>query len=165
MEYIKGKIPNYISARRYISELKKWEAGEAAREGREPREVIYCQFCGRGPFESMQSLRAHFGRCKGKAALRDVYRDGVVYRAGTKNFRIRARSIKLMSYLEDLEETLADRLGDKPKTARNYFYYALQGAIHTAAEDAVLFTEEEIQAAPVESPPPGISTAAGGGIT
>lgn len=149
IELIRGLLPNYISARKNISGLKHKEAVSAAKEGREPRPVIYCQFCGRGGFQSIQALRGHLGRCPGKQRVRIASQDGITFQAGRGRFKVRTRSIKLISSLDRTEKYFGKELeeGTDAVMLRNMFLSLLQGAMFATPDGFVTFTDWEIDPA------------------
>lgn len=146
---IKGRVPNFITARKKCAELKRREEVAATREHRKAREVIYCQFCGNN-YPSMQSLRAHLSHCKGKRQVQAAAVDGITFRAGFKSFTVRTLSLKLLAYLEILETHFMAGLreGQDADLMETAFYYALRGAQQISAEDSVTFDEEPIAPSP-----------------
>lgn len=159
---IKGILPNFITARATIAQLKRDEETAAAKEKRAVRPVIYCQFCGRGPFDNLQSLRAHFGHCRGKAALAVAFRDGIKYAVGTSSFVVRCKTIKLHRHLERLEEVLSRKVSEglDPDDAANGFIWILEGAAAATPDGAV--SVEERDAPVTASLPPYPSQMAAG---
>ena len=102
---IKGRIPNFITARAAIAQLQTSENTRAESAGEEARKVIYCQFCGRSQ-KSMQGLRAHLRHCRGKLAYKSAISDGVTFHIADHSFTVAARSIKLLTGLEKYEGLL-----------------------------------------------------------
>lgn len=162
IEMIKGRVPNFITARRKCAELKKREENAAEREHRAARPVIYCQFCGRY-YPSMQSLRAHLSHCRGKRQVLAAATEGIVYRVGSLRFTVRTISIKLLAYLEKLEAHFDKGIRDgyDPEAMESNFHYVLRGAQMASGEDMITFDEVPIAAAP--SPLSSPEAAAGAG--
>lgn len=149
IEMIKGRVPNFITARKRCAEIKKREETAAAREHRAARPIIFCQFCGRY-YPSMQSLRAHLSHCKGKRQVLAAATEGISFRAGFKRFKVRATSIKLYAYLERVEITFEKNLreGADPDRIEDAFYYTLRGAQESNGDGVITFDEEPIPPGP-----------------
>lgn len=158
VELIRGKYPNFITARATIERLKRKEAADAEREKRPARPVIYCQFCGRSA-PSMQSLRAHLAHCRQKQAIQEAATAGVTFQVGTSVFTVKLRSIKLLCGLDETERNLAAWIdqGKDENIARTAFVGVIKGAIFSLADGSVNVTEETISRA-VKPPEPAAAS-------
>jgi hypothetical protein len=158
VELIRGKFPNFITARSTIERLKRKEGVDAEQEKRPARSVIYCQFCGRSA-PSMQSLRAHLAHCRQKQAIQEAATAGVKFQVGASVFTVKLRSIKLLCGLDETEHNLAAWIeqGRDENIARTAFVGVVKGAIYSLADGSVSVTEETVSRA-VNTPEPAAAS-------
>jgi hypothetical protein len=141
IELIKGFLPNYITARAEIADLKNKEIVAAAAEGREPREVVYCQYCGR-QMKNKQSLKGHLHGCKGRGAANRAKTEGIAFAVGLVTFVVRSDRIKVMLGLEEEERVVAKQIASgiwDQKNALLAFQRTLVGAGIAQAEGALTY--------------------------
>lgn len=142
IDYIKG-VPNFISARRLIEEMKRREIVTAAAENRPVREIRYCQYCGtRRP--SPAALNGHLRACSGRAKVRTAAAEGLVFTIGTVRFTVALNSIKLLGFLSNMERQLNEWLTTgrvDQETARLVFFSIVRGGMNTAPDGAITFEE------------------------
>lgn len=132
--YYKG-VPNFITARKTIEEMKRREIVTAAAENRPVREIRYCQYCG-GRKKSQAALNGHLRSCSGRAKVRAGAAEGVPFTAGDEVFTVRLKSVKLLAGLTDFEKELAGAVEKKewpPDSAAVAFDLVLRGAMMIAA--------------------------------
>lgn len=140
VEFVKG-IPNFITARKTIEEMKRREIVTAAAENRPVRDIRYCQYCG-GRKKSQAALNGHLRACSGRAKVRAAAAEGVIFTAGRVVFTVRLKSVKLLAGLTDFERELAGNVAKKdypPESAAIDFFMALRGATMTAAAGTLSF--------------------------
>lgn len=143
IEFIKGTVPNFITARAKIAEIKRKEIIAADREHRAPRDSTYCQYCG-VRFNSVQGIRAHLPHCRGRSTVRASVEKGIPFQIGQVRFTVRSRSLKLLAFLERLEVSLNAWIAENmdQEQARLVFFSVLRGGQETAADGAITFDEE-----------------------
>lgn len=153
IQTIKGTVPNYITARAAVAELVKREIIEADQQKRQPRNIVFCQYCGQ-QHRSIQALRAHLPHCRGRSTVQDALGKGINFQIGPVGFTVRSQSIKLLIFLERLEIQLNEWIagGMDAEQCRTIFFSVLRGGQESSADGAITFTEHRPQPETISEP-------------